>query len=148
MVIDKIENYKLYANLSNKIAKAFDYINENDLNQMESGKHVIDHDDMYILIQEYVTKNIEDGKLEGHFKYIDLQYMIQGSELIGVSTLRDQNPIDINEKSDCAYFSNDSSFIRLDEGMFTIFFPDDLHMPCIKLNLNAKVKKAVIKIRV
>jgi len=34
MVIDKIENYKLYANLSNRIAETFDYINENDLNQI------------------------------------------------------------------------------------------------------------------
>ena len=71
MVLDKIENSKLYTGLSKKIAKAFAYINETDLHQIVPGKYEIDGDNIFALVQEYETKN--DGRLEGHYKYIDIQ---------------------------------------------------------------------------
>lgn len=148
MVIDKISNYKLYAHLHDRIGKAFDYINHHDLDQMELGKHPIDHDDVFALIQEYETKDQADCKLEGHFKYIDLQYMIKGSEVMGVTTLTNQVSIIKNIEDDYAFYEGEPSFVKLEEGMFTLFFPDDLHMPCVKWLQASRVKKVVIKIRV
>jgi beta-galactosidase beta subunit len=40
----------------------------------------------FAIIQEYNTKEIKDCVLEGHVKYIDIQYIIQGVELMGVTT--------------------------------------------------------------
>ncbi len=148
MVIDKIENYRLYANLSEKIAKAFAYINENDLTQTESGKYEIDNDDIFAIVQEYDTKEKNECKLEGHNKFIDIQYIIDGVELIGVTSLTNQIPIFKNEKDDYAFYESDSSIIKIETGMFAIFFPDDLHMPGIQFNQISKVKKVVIKVRV
>jgi len=93
MVIDKIENYKLYVSLSEKIAKAFAYINETDLSQTALGKYEIDNDDIFALVQEYDTKDKNECKLEGHSKYIDIQYIIYGVELIGVTSLINQIPV-------------------------------------------------------
>ena len=148
MVIDKIENHKLYIHLSEKISRAFKYIEETDLAQMESGKYLIDNDDIFALVQEYDTKERKECKLEGHYQYIDIQYIISGIELMGVTSLVDQIPIERNEVADYAFYDCDSSLIRVEAGMFTIFFPDDLHMPCIKLNQISKVKKVVIKVRI
>ena len=147
MVIDKIENYKIYAKLGKRISKAFDYLNENDLNHMELGKHVIDNDDIFALVQKYDTKDREECKLEGHYKYIDIQYIIKGSEIMGVTSLTNQEPIYKNENDDYAIYSADTSLIRIDERMFAIFFPDDLHMPCIKLNQSSKVKNEFVAAR-
>jgi beta-galactosidase beta subunit len=36
----------------------------------------------FMIIQEYSTKEIKDCVLEGHAKYIDIQYIIQGVELM------------------------------------------------------------------
>ncbi len=148
MVIDKIENYKLYVCLSEKIAKAFAYINETDLSRTEPGKYKIDNDDIFALVQEYDTKDKNECKLEGHSKYIDIQHVIYGVELIGVTSLINQIPVYKNEKDDCTFYESDSTLIRIESGMFTIFFPDDLHMPGIKLNQISKVKKVVIKVRI
>jgi beta-galactosidase beta subunit len=41
---------------------------------------------IFAIIQEYNTKEIKDCVLEGHVKYIDIQYIIQGVELMGVTT--------------------------------------------------------------
>jgi YhcH/YjgK/YiaL family protein len=148
MIIDKIENYKLYCNLSQRIAKAFAYINETDFTGMEAGKHTIDNDSIYAILQNYQTKEKIDCKLEGHYKYIDIQYIINGVELIGVTTLTNQTPIYTDKEKDYSLYENNTSMIRLEEGTFTIFFPDDLHMPSVKSNENSEVKKIVVKVKI
>jgi YhcH/YjgK/YiaL family protein len=148
MVIDKIENYKLYVKLNERFETAFDYIKDNDLVQIASGKYSIDGDDIFAIVQEYDTKEKAECKLEGHKKYIDIQYMIQGSEFMGVTTLANQEAITKNEADDYTFYNGDSTMFRVDAGMFTIFFPDDLHMPCLKVGKIEKVKKVVIKVLV
>ena len=76
MIIDKIENHKLYAGISDKIAKAFSYINKTDLINIAPGTYKIDNDNIFAIVQEYDTKDKSECKLEGHFKYIDIQYII------------------------------------------------------------------------
>ena len=148
MIIDKIENYRLYVNLSEKINKAFAYIKDTDLIKMELGKYIIDNDDVFALVQEYDTKEKNECKLEGHYKFIDIQYIIHGSEFIGVTSLTNQAPVCKNEAGDYALYDSDTCLIKFETGMFAIFFPNDLHMPGIKLNQISKVKKVVIKVRV
>ena len=78
MVIDKIENYTLYEGLGERIAKGLKYIKDTDLAQTELGTYKIDGDTIFAMVQEYDTKELCDAKLEGHFKYIDIQYVFEG----------------------------------------------------------------------
>jgi YhcH/YjgK/YiaL family protein len=148
MVIDKIENSQLYAGLSERIAKAFEYINTTDLQNTEEGKYEVDGKNVLAIVQEYNTKNLEDCKLESHFEHIDIQYMISGTELMGVNILSNQIPHTVIDEKDVAFYENESTDFELTQGMFAIFFPDDLHRPCIKNGANSKVKKLVVKIRI
>lgn len=146
MILDKIENYKLYANINNRINKAFEYLINNNFEQIKPGKYTIDGDNIFALVQEYDTKEKEDGKLEGHYKYIDIQYLIKGSEQMGVTSLTNQMLIIKDIEKDYAFYDGDCSYIKVNEGMFTVFFPEDLHKPCIKLDKTSKVKKVVVKV--
>lgn len=148
MVLDKIENYKLYENINDRITKAFEYLNKTDLVQLESGKYEIDGENIFALVQEYNTKSMEEGRPESHFKYIDIQYIISGIECIGVNTLTNQIPTEIYRDKDVAFYACESTLLRLNQGMFAIFFPDDLHMPGIKFTQISKVKKVVIKVKI
>ena len=148
MVFDKIENYKLYASLSGRIAQAFEYIHATDFSKTAPGKYVIVHDEIFALVQEYDTKDMGECKLERHLKYIDIQYVISGEEQMGIASFKNQIPVLENKVDDYYYFNVDSTLITVGAGMFTIFFPDDLHMPCIKANQTSKVKKVVVKVRV
>jgi len=147
MLIDKIENCYIYKPLSKRIAAAFEYINQTDLSSLKPGKYIIDNEDIFALVQEYDTKNKNEGKLEGHYQYIDLQYIIKGVELIGTSLLTDQKIITNNPEADYAFYEGEPDFHTLTEGMFAIFFPHDLHMPGISVEQPSKVKKLVIKIK-
>lgn len=148
MVIDKIENYKLYKGLGDKIAMAFTYINETDFSQIALGKYEINKDEVFALVQEYDTKDKSEGKLEGHRRYIDVQYIVSGTEFIGVAPLTNQIQISNNEEGDIAFYEGSASFMKLDAGMFAIFFPADLHMPCIKFQHVSKLRKVVVKVRI
>ena len=148
MILDKIENYKLYVSLNERIARAFTYIIETDFSQIALGKHLIENEDIFALVQEYNTKEIEDCKLESHKKYIDVQYMISGDELMGITTLNNQEIIEKNEENDYFFYNSNYTPIRVNEGMFTIFFPDDIHMPCIKVETTQFVKKVVVKVKI
>jgi YhcH/YjgK/YiaL family protein len=91
MIIDKIKNAKLYFGINERITKALKYLESEDLVNIKEGKHEIGGDDIYALINVYDTKNPFDSNLEAHHKFIDVQYVISGSELIGLATLKGQS---------------------------------------------------------
>lgn len=149
MVIDKLENSDIYSNLGENIKLAFDYLKQNDFSKMEPGKYEIDEDTIFAMVSEYDTKDPKDGKLESHLKYLDVQFAAKGNELIGYVPFKDQKPtIEYNEKNDVMFYSEEKSFVKLEEGMFAVLFPSDIHMPGIKISTPEKVKKVVVKVRI
>ena len=148
MIIDIIENSELYKSLHSRFTKAFAFISKTNFSKLDDGKYEIENEDIFAMVQEYNTKDKKDAKLEAHRKYIDIQYIHSGVELIGVATFKDQVPITDDTVKDIAFYKGDASFIKLEAGMFAIFFPDDLHMPGIREAQSVKVKKVVVKVRV
>lgn len=148
MIFDKLHNSRLYEDINPLIKKAFAYLKEADLDKLEPGKHVIDGDDLFAIVMEYDTKDVAGGLLEAHRKYIDVQYMVSGKEMMGVAQLNGQVPEKkYDEKDDYALYKDDMSFVKVDSGEFTVFFPNDLHLPCIKVNKAEKVRKVVVKVK-
>jgi len=147
MIIDKIENLNIYANLSERLAKGIDYLNNSDFSKIELGTYKIEGDDVFAMVQEYDTKEIDNCKLEGHRKYIDIQYIIEGEEHIGLTSMSNQQLEERNDEGDYAFYKGDSTLFKFNPSVFGIFFPDDLHMPCVGLNQITKVRKVVVKVR-
>lgn len=149
MIIDKIENSSLYLSVGKRIAKAFEYINSKDFSGIEPGRYEIEDGNIFAIVNEYETKNVNDCVLEAHRKFIDIQYIYSGVELIGVAPLVDQIPtIEYDESKDCVFFNEETSFVKMTGGMFAVFFPDDLHMPGVKADSVLKIKKVVVKVRI
>ena len=148
MIVDKIENTHLYINLGERIKKSFDYIIQTDLKKLQPGRYDIDGDDIFALVSEYRTKPESDGKLEAHKKYIDIQYLISGEELMGYAPLDGQEILEPYKKeNDIIFYKGEKVFIKVTEGMFAIFFPEDVHMPGIQVEKKSPVKKLVIKVK-
>jgi len=148
MIIDKIENANIYKNLGERITKAFDYIKSTDLKNLQQGKYEIEGKNIFAMISEYQTKPESEGKLEAHKKYIDVQYVISGEERMGYAPLGIQTISEpYKEENDVIFFSGEKSFTKVEEGMFAIFFPTDVHMPGIAVENPLHFKKLVIKVR-
>ena len=130
------------------------YLNDlrvNDFNDIDVGKISkveINGDEVYSVNQVYETKEHSLGKLEGHRKYIDLQFVFEGSEIIKLIPLNDVKPsTDYNEENDIQFFDSDkTSIIEMKSGMLGIFYPEDIHAPGLKSGSSNIVKKAVVKV--
>jgi len=148
MIIDTIENARLYSDLGPRIAAALDYLTTTDFTSMALGKHVIDGERLFAIVNEYQTIPCAQVELEGHRRYIDVQYLVAGSELIGYAPLAGQVPCkEYDNAEDYVLFRGEASFVRISVGMFAILYPHDLHMPCIG-EPPTSVRKVVMKVMI
>ncbi len=149
MLIDKIGNYGLYSGLRKNIFTALEHIRNTDFTNMETGRYDIDGENIFAIVSDYTTKNSADCRLEAHRKYIDVQYMVKGAELVGYAPLMKQIPVtDYDGEKDVTFYKDDAvSFINFNKGMFVIFFTGDLHMPGIGTKPST-VRKVVVKVKI
>lgn len=146
MIIDTLENAFLYRPLGPRIARALDYLKTTDFSGMALGRHAIDQDLIFAIVNEYETIPCTEVELEGHRKYIDVQYLVSGSELIGYAPLLSQTPFQEYDKDeDYVLYRGAATFVRICAGMFSILYPHDLHMPCVG-EPPTPVRKVVVKV--
>ena len=149
MIIDKLQNASLYYGISEKIATALKYLENTDLSGFQNGKYEIKGDDIFVIVQDYNTKPLSEGKFEAHRKYIDIQYIIKGVEKMGYTYFHKLKPAtEYDEEKDIIFFEGEGDFVTVEEGFFTIFAPEDAHMPGIESKTSEYAKKAVVKIKV
>jgi YhcH/YjgK/YiaL family protein len=130
--------------------KAFAFLKNTDLKALEVKRHDIDGDNLYALVTEYLTKNEEDAKFESHKKYVDIQYVISGSEQINVTPVTKKGEVltPYDETKDLEFMTVSESVSRVaTPEKFLIFFPTDLHRPGVRIGENAQVKKIVVKVK-
>ncbi len=147
MIVDRLENIQTYQPLGRRISVALAYLQTTDFSQFEIGEYPIEGKDIFAIVNDYALKPETEGRLEAHREYVDIQFLAQGGESIGYVPYREQQMIsEYNAEGDYAFYAGTSSLIRLEQGMFAIFFPEDLHMPGIG-DPNERVRKVVVKIR-
>lgn len=123
-------------------------LNAYDLDAFE--KVVLDENN-FALEQTYFSKDREKCFFESHRKYIDVQFILEGNETIEVYNIKNLNVnFEYDENMDLIKYDDScfSSSIKLQKGDIAIFFPDDAHMPCIKINNSVKIIKIVVKVAV
>jgi biofilm protein TabA len=150
MILDTIDNTRLYVGLHARFAKALEILRDKTLSQKEDGKYAVDGENIYYTIQHYTTKPLNEGKLEAHRKYIDIQFLLSGEEVLGYTPLKGLTiSEEYNPAKDIAFYKTPEQLTKviLEPGLFCILFPDDAHLPCRQLTGPEEVKKAVIKIR-
>lgn len=130
--------------------KAFQFLSEQDLSKLELGRHELEGPDLFVNVDEYISRNEEDVLFEAHKKYADIQVLVSGEEKIGVLPLESTTlAVPYNEEKDIAFFSADADNYRVaTPGRFFMFFPDDAHRPTVKTTENSQVRKVVVKVRI
>jgi biofilm protein TabA len=136
--------------LPTAIEQALRYLRDTDFTQLAPGRHPIVGDQMIAIVQTPQTQPWETGMPEFHQRYIDIQYLLEGEEVIGFSIARPELPLATDQlvERDIAFVHpiEHESKLVLTPGMFAIFFPGELHKPCRSLEHSQQIKKIVIKI--
>jgi biofilm protein TabA len=142
---------KAYFKNSERWNKAFAFLKDNDLKKLELKRYDIDGNNLFVLVSEYSTKNPETTRFEAHKNYIDIQYVVSGSELIGIAPLASQDAVlqPYDAAKDIEFVSiKKGKMVQANPATFFVFFPEDAHMPGLKEETNAPVRKIVVKIKI
>jgi len=108
-------------------------------------------DGLFAMEQTYESKARYDA-FESHRKYIDIQVIIAGEELIEVAAI-DQLPVTqpFDAERDVIIYGNHAatSVLRLAAGAAAVFRPEDGHMPNLRVGAEpVLVRKVVVKVPV
>lgn len=145
MIIDTLANSDRYLTIHKEFKTVFDYIKMHNLAEMECGRHEIKGEEVFFNLQEYETKNVQ--KLEAHKKYIDIQVVVTGDELMGYTNIENTSVSEeYDEMKDVMFLNGSVDKLKADNKTFLIFFPEDAHMPALNSGSPKKVKKAIFKI--
>lgn len=136
--------------LSEKIAEAVETIRNVKFDEMELGKHVI-NDDFYMSLQIYDSKDPATARHEAHQKYVDVQYIVEGTERIDIapaSIMEVEEEYD--EDRDVVFFKEPAraTTVVLTAGGYAVLYPEDSHKPGLQVDGPVKIKKIVGKVRI
>lgn len=145
MITGKINECEKYRCVSNKIGSALKL-----LKTIEYGKNP---SEFTVNFSEMITFDEDSAgnerPIEAHRKYIDIHYIIEGTENFGYANIGTLTPItEYNTEDDYILLKGEISRITLNKGDFVIAFPEDAHIAAMKYKDGGKVKRAVVKIPV
>ena len=147
MILDSLKNKAQYAALHPRFQQVFDFIDNNDVASLPCGRHEIDGDNIFVVVQELELRELKEARLELHRKYIDIQLLLDGpNEVFGWSEKKDclTAETEFDEAKDIQLFTDTPQcFYTVGQGQFTILFPEDGHAPMLG---EGSVKKCIFKI--
>jgi YhcH/YjgK/YiaL family protein len=149
--INKREFAVSYFKNKERWGKAFNFFKNTDLTKLEVKRYDIDGDNLFATVSEYISKNEETTKFEVHRKYIDIQYVISGKEVMNIAQLTSVKEVlmPYDATKDIEFVTvNKLVSLKATPDKFFIFFPVDVHRPGLKDGVNSPVRKVVIKLKV
>ena len=165
MVYDKIDNIEIYKGLSDDIYEALKFL-QNATPSTPTGVIQL-NPRVKAIVSEYETKAVNENGYEAHKRYIDIQALLEGEEMIAcqpIEWLTQTKPY--SEDCDAAFYAADTpphpseeshlpsslihhtSYLTLRPRYFAILYPQDGHMPQLSVTTPTKVKKVVVKVAV
>ncbi len=147
MILTNIKRLSTYKGISEHLDKAIDFVLSVP-KDIALGKHTIDGDDVYAVVQEICPKVGAETVYEAHRKYIDIHYLLEGVEVAGCVDIDDCTPTtEYDEEKDCLFLKAiGRKFTILPEEIY-IVHPEDAHAPG-GTETGETIKKIVVKIKV
>lgn len=150
MIADSLPHAARYYALHPLFRTAFDYLRQFPSGTPD-GRHPIEGDRLFALPQSYETGSRTDKKFEAHRRFIDIQFILSGEEIIyHVPTERLEVSEPYHDERDVVFFRDPiaASPTLLRAGDFSIYFPHDGHKPGCVHHTPVAVRKIVIKVAV
>jgi YhcH/YjgK/YiaL family protein len=152
VIVTQIEHLPEQINMTPGMQKAVEFLRLSRTQDLEDGEVELDGRTVYAVIQTYDTLPGAADKYEGHRKYIDIQYVAAGEEVIGWAYIdRVTITVPYVEKDD--YWlgtvpADEATPTRLAAGQVAVLYPTDAHAPRRAAGAAGPVKKIVVKVAV
>ncbi len=146
MILSKLTASDRYRTLHPLFARSLDYLRNTDLMALAPGRHTVEGEDLFAIVEHCAGRTRAEAKLESHRRYIDIQLVLEGVDEMGWKPLAEcVQPIgEFDAARDIRFYDDaPSSWIATPAGSFCIFFPDDAHAPLVS---DGMIRKVIMKI--
>ncbi len=145
MIYDTIAHLDRYEGIHPGVMQGLRFLAETDFSRLEDTRITIDGENIFANLMTCQTKLANDTP-EAHRKYIDIQYLITGQELIGVAPLETLEQVEAREQNDIWFYRGEVTQVPIGNGRFLVLFPEDAHAPSIAVGAPSTVRKCVVKV--
>ena len=148
MIFDTLQNIENYKGLG-RVYTALEFLAKTDFSKTELGRYELDGDNIFYMVQNYDT-DPDKTVSEAHKKYIDIQCMLEGEEIIGVAPVSCEKTLtEAKEENDVWFYECKTEPLTLLAGSFMVLYPNDLHCPGVATKGKAlNCRKVVVKVKV
>lgn len=149
MILDHIQNYGSYAKLHPLFPAAFAHLLAlSTCDGLPTGRIELDGECIYAMVTNGTGKPRDKARTETHRRYIDIQYTLTGTDLIGWLPASDcAHSIGYDASKDIEFYTDwPEVWFEVKAGQFAVFFSHDAHAPMA--NEGKPISKIVIKVAV
>jgi biofilm protein TabA len=143
------EDKWLYAE---RLAQHMDYLSTRTFDEIEDGVYPVGEDGTYLVVKTTDTIPFSEALPERHQRYMDIHYILAGSETIGFARECEKNQsLEVTPVIDDHIFFQaveHEMALTLYPGQYAIFLPDDIHRPWCTGTETNYVRKALLKVPV
>jgi len=152
MIVTDLVHIEKQVLIDQGLKKAIDFLRQLAPKDLREGKIEIDGQHVFALLQQYETITVDTPKFEYHQKYIDVQYIVSGEEVIGwlpAEQMTITEPYD-PDKDICFGTAPKGQItpVHLRAGQLAVLYPEDGHAPKLAVTKPSQVFKIVIKVAV
>lgn len=151
MIVAKLDQLEQQAAMSPRLRKGLDFLQNLDPQALEPGTVEIDGREVYAMIQTYTSRVVtDDPRFEAHRKYLDIQYVVSGTEAMGWAPL-DQLAVNIPYMDDRDIMlgtvpAEARTLVPFSAGYAILLYPSDAHGPGLAAGEPEPVVKVVVKV--
>lgn len=147
MITGNIKDYKKYCSIHKNFEKTFEFLKTLS-EESELGSTVLEENTLRVNVSQYETVPGAPREFEAHKDFIDIHYVIKGSEVFGYSNLSKLTVTkEYDKEGDYFLLDGAADELALGEGDFCVVFPEDAHIPFIKKCCDGTLKRATAKVR-
>lgn len=136
--------------MHNKILAAKEYLYSIDISKVERKRQYVVNDDFFYSIQTYERNNANQNKLQSYRKYVDVQIVIEGSEIVELADISRLTAFKEYDKERDVIMWNEPlrmTSVSLRAGDCMILYPENAYR-CKKTEESEKVVKIVGKVKI
>ena len=130
---------------------AFEFLDQKTLADVPVGKHAIEGEQVYALVQKLPSRSADTAQFESHRKYIDVHYVVSGQETSGFSPAESLKlAVPYDESKDVMLYAVPQQYTKVEvkPGHFVVYHPGQAHLPNCHLQGPHDLHKVVIKVHV
>ncbi len=153
MIVVDLKNLRDQVVLTPNMEKAVAFLEQSGQDNLAEGRVTVDGENVYVEVQTYDTIEGEISVLEAHRTYIDIQYVVEGEEIIGWASIDEVTETKAYGDDDHDYLLGTAApdrvtQVRLKAGQLAVLYPVDAHAPRRAAGTSSAVRKLVVKVAI